>query len=251
MSQTHSPAKRHMRTMRAVACCVGLLMMRATVATATPITIPPSLAPGSTYFLAFVTAGSRDATSSNIADYDAFVTTEALMDPALAALSTSWKVIGSTATVDAITHIAVTGPVYRLDGVKIASGSADMFDGDIDAPLSFDQHGIQDAGLVWTGSNRNGLRNIGNSLGANGLSVNTVSGSAAVADFEWIERTSDPQASSRKFYGVSGPLEVPQAVPEPGTISLMLGPALALIARHRRRRARPATPATRSDPASH
>jgi len=88
---------------------VGLLtMMSASLASADPITIPglplnstlsPShqaLAPGSSYFLAFVTADTHDALSSDIGVYDAFVTAEADLDPTLAALDTTWKVIGST-----------------------------------------------------------------------------------------------------------------------------------------------------------
>ena len=37
-----------------------------------PITIPAGLAPGSIYYLAFVTAGTTTALSSNITDYNAF-----------------------------------------------------------------------------------------------------------------------------------------------------------------------------------
>ena len=74
---------------------VAVVIASAT-ATASPITIPPGLAPGSTYFLAFVTGDERDATSSNILDYNAFVTKAAYDEPALLALGTIWKAIGST-----------------------------------------------------------------------------------------------------------------------------------------------------------
>ena len=46
--------------------------------------IPPiGLVPGSQYQLIFVTADTRDATSSNIADYNAFVSAEAALNPSL------------------------------------------------------------------------------------------------------------------------------------------------------------------------
>ena len=44
----------------------------ATPAQGDPITIPSGLAPGSTYYLAFVTSGTKTTDSSNIDDYDAF-----------------------------------------------------------------------------------------------------------------------------------------------------------------------------------
>ena len=73
--------------------------------------------------------------SSNIADYDAFVTTEANLDPSLVVLGTTWKAIGSTNPVSAVTHIGVTGPVYNLQGQLVAASSADMFDGTLAAPI--------------------------------------------------------------------------------------------------------------------
>ena len=118
---------------------VLLTMMTASAASAIPVTIPPGLAPGSTYFLAFVTAGTkRAAFSSNIFDYDAFVSGEANSDATLALLSTTWRVIGSTAAVDAIDHIGVTGPVYNLGGQEVGTGSSEMFDGSLMAPINFD-----------------------------------------------------------------------------------------------------------------
>ena len=245
----------YMKTRIAVTFFVGLLTMGAAWASATPITIPPGLNPGDHYFLAFVTAGYRDATSSNIADYDLFVTTQALLSPALAALSTSWKVIGSTGTVDAVTHIAVTAPVYRLDGVEIASGSADMFDGTLDASLSIDQYGTHAPAFSFpdsfpfTGSGSDGHRE------RDGHYLGPLIGAVAVGYFAatsigWLAVDLLNKNLSSTFYGISGELEVPQPVPEPATITLLLGPALVLL-RTRRRRARLATPATRSDPASH
>jgi hypothetical protein len=110
---------------------IMVLFGSATPARADSFTIPSDLAPGSTYYLAFVTAGTTTTASSNIDDYDAFVAAQANLNPALAALGTTWKVIGSTPRVDAAAHIGVTGPVYLLSGVRIATDSADLFDGTI------------------------------------------------------------------------------------------------------------------------
>jgi hypothetical protein len=66
-----------------------------------PITQPSGLTPGAEYRLAFLTSTTRDATSSNIEDYNTFVTNAAAAVPELAALNTTWKAIASTAAVDA------------------------------------------------------------------------------------------------------------------------------------------------------
>ena len=55
-------------------------------AQAAPIIVPTGLNPGDTYRLVFVTSTGRDGTSSNIADYNAFVTASANSQAALAAL---------------------------------------------------------------------------------------------------------------------------------------------------------------------
>jgi hypothetical protein len=65
-------------------------------ALAGPITVPTGLNPGDQYRLAFVTSTTRDASSSNIADYNAFVTAAANSDPLVAALNTGWRAIAST-----------------------------------------------------------------------------------------------------------------------------------------------------------
>ena len=62
--------------------------------------ILPNLPVGSQYQLTFVTAGSRDAMSTNIEDYNQFVTEQAALNPALPQ-GLTWRAIASTATVDA------------------------------------------------------------------------------------------------------------------------------------------------------
>ena len=56
--------------------------------TAHPILVPPDLRPGDTSRLIFVTDATRDATSSNIADYNAFVAAEVAGSPSLFGLRT-------------------------------------------------------------------------------------------------------------------------------------------------------------------
>jgi hypothetical protein len=125
-----------------------------------PLSLPPGptfsdLAPGSLYHLVFLTAQGHDALSTDIADYDAFVTAQANLSSELAALSTTWSVIGSTETVDAIDHVGVVGPVYNLVGQQVSAGLADMFDSGVNAPIVYDQYGNYHPGrtYVWSGTN--------------------------------------------------------------------------------------------------
>ena len=59
-------------------------------AIADPIVVPPGLAPGSQYRPVFVTATYYTHPSSNIADDNNIVNTEAYSVPALALLGTTW-----------------------------------------------------------------------------------------------------------------------------------------------------------------
>ena len=68
---------------------------------AAPITVPTDLNVGDQYRLAFVTSTTRNATSFTLSDYNDFVTEAAESVTELLALGTTWKAIGSTATVDA------------------------------------------------------------------------------------------------------------------------------------------------------
>ena len=96
-------------------------------ASAAPITVPTGLNPGDQYRLAFVTSTTRDATSSNIADYNAFVTAAANSVPQFVALGTTWHAIGSTAAVAARdntnTNFTVNPsgqPIYNLKGTLLS-----------------------------------------------------------------------------------------------------------------------------------
>ena len=105
-------------------------------AAAIPITVPTSLSPGDQYRLAFVTSTTRDATSSDINDYNAFVTTAANTQPALTALGTTWKAIGSTASVNARVNtntdpIATGVPIFLLNDTNLAGSYPDLWDSSI------------------------------------------------------------------------------------------------------------------------
>src|SRR5687768_14537876 len=101
------------------------------------IFVPPGLNPGDMYHLAFVTRDERDATSSDITVYNAFVQVQAALNPTLTGtdMGVLWNAIGSTASVNARDNAPVAAAVYLLDGTKIADDFGDIWDGSIDSVL--------------------------------------------------------------------------------------------------------------------
>jgi len=99
---------------------------------------PPGFQLGEQEFrMVFVTSTTRDATSSNIADYNAFVTAAANSDPILSRLTgpdgqpVTWTAIASTSSVDAIVNTGTDGtmgdvPIYNLRWQVVADNNADL-----------------------------------------------------------------------------------------------------------------------------
>ena len=75
----------------------------------------------------------RDATSSNIGVYNTFVQNRAAAGHMeIRAYSSQFRVVGSTAAVDARDNTKTTGtgvPIYWLNGAKVANNYADFYDG--------------------------------------------------------------------------------------------------------------------------
>ena len=117
-----------------------------TTLSAQAITVPVGVNPGETYQLVFFTAGTTDALSTDIADYNSFVQSEAALNPALTGtdIGVTYTIIGSTSSVNANTNAAVTAPVYLIDGsALIATSYNDFWDGTISHPIDQDQYGVR------------------------------------------------------------------------------------------------------------
>jgi hypothetical protein len=215
------------------------LLASVSAAHAAPITLPAGLNPGDQYRLAFVTSINRDATSLDIADYNAFVTAVALGVPELAALGAAWTAIASTAAIDARDNTGtnpndgVGVPIFLLDGLtQVASDNADLWDGTIGGPLNVDENGNAPGAAppeVWTGSLATGiaLAPLGSDAPTTGLST--------AADADWVQFVAFLQAVELPFYALSDILTV--QAPAPGATLLFgfgLAGLLAWRLRHRR-----------------
>jgi hypothetical protein len=84
---------------------------------------PAGLNPGDHFSFVFVTDGIRDATSTNIADYDSFVNAQA-GGAIYNGVVVNWLAIGSTDSVDAIDHVGqANAPVYLSEGTLVTTST--------------------------------------------------------------------------------------------------------------------------------
>ena len=137
---------------------------------------PADLTIGEAFRLLFLTSTTRDATSSDIADYNAFVETAAAAGHAdIQAYSGGFRGVASTADDDARDNTATTATgvrIYWLGGNKVADNYADFYDGTWDDESNVtDESGSAYTSLgtpevVWTGSNDDGTEAASEGLGA-------------------------------------------------------------------------------------
>ena len=140
-------ARRRPGLFRAAACLVlaaaALLVLPAGVSAqaqnevrSTWALTPSGLSDGDQFRLIFVSSTRRDATSSDIEVYNTFVQNLAAAGhSAIRAYSSQFRVVGSTAAVDARDNTNTTGtgvPIYWLNGNKVADNYADFYDGSWD-----------------------------------------------------------------------------------------------------------------------
>jgi len=203
----------------------AVLALTASPVLSVPITTPLGLSPGDPYRLAFVTSSGPTAQATNIDDYNTFVTNAANGQMALAGLGTTWKVIGSTAAVDACDNtgtnpIATGVPIYLLDGVsKLADNNADLWDGSVGHALNVTETGATQAALqIWTGTTSAGIKANGAFAKYLGFDA-VVAGSNAATDLTWISANGYDNFTEKPLYALSGVLIVPEEISPTPTLS--------------------------------
>ena len=204
-------------------------------AMAVPITTPTSLSPGDQYRLAFVTSIARDANSTDIADYNAFVTGVATGVAELNALGTSWTAIVSTSSINARDNTSTVPqfaggslgvPIFLLNDTKLIDSYDDLWDGTIDVSFNIEESGnpLNPAfgSDVWTGTGIAGLKDPTFPLGP----TSSLFGSSNSLTSGWTGQGITSSPLQKRMYGiseilsVSPPPPVPSQVPEPGTFLL-------------------------------
>ncbi|MEO1513647.1 MAG: T9SS type A sorting domain-containing protein [Bacteroidota bacterium] len=178
---------------------------------------------GDTYRLIFVSSTTRNATSTNIADYNSHVQSAAT---AAGLGSVNWYAIASTSTVDAVDNTFTTstdtdGALFLMNGTQVvANDIADFWDGTINTQIDLDENGSlrpNDTPIftswtaVWTGTKDDGTADDSRYLGGSGA----ITFGLARAELKFWERRSNNTNSSLSLpiYGVSEVLQVRSSLP--------------------------------------
>ena len=179
---------------------------------------PAGLSVGDEFRLLSATSGTSLPSSSDISTYNAFVQNAAASGHgAIQGYSSGFRVVGSTAAVDARDNTSTTCassdegvPIYWLGGSKVAAAAADFYDRDWDDEVNatnasgtsrpFDN--TVSANRPFTGSNHNGTGNSGNELGESFVRVGRPNNSES--DRGPINGGSNTSRNNnRPFYGLS------------------------------------------------
>jgi hypothetical protein len=210
--------------------------------------ILPDLPVGFQYQLAFATSGLFGANSSDIADYNTFVTQQAALSPFLP--FASWHAIASTqntnARDNAPTYASI--PIYNTIGQLVATGSSGLWGGELlQNPIDYDQYGNSMSGAEWqaciyTGTNIDGTADpdyyCGSTAGYITIGAPTGAhlygyGYASPEPGVWIDVDNLPSNGYQPFYALSTVITV---APEPSAIVFVGVGAISLLTFAKRRR---------------
>ena len=191
---------------------------------------PTAVAAGAQFRLLFLSSTKRNASSTDIADYNTFIQTRAAAGHAdIRAYSAGFRVVGCTAAVDARDNTATTYtttdkgvPIYWLNGAKAADQYEDFYDGSWDDEANDKNESgtngpdtSQAGNWPLTGCSHDGTEQWrSRALGASQVSVGrpNSSGSGHGPLFANAQITS---GVSRPLYGLSGVFQVAAAVVVP------------------------------------
>ncbi|MFB6373897.1 MAG: DUF1554 domain-containing protein [Bradymonadaceae bacterium] len=103
-----------------------------------------------------------------------------------AGLSGKWKALMSRDGKNAKTRISVHGRVRNLNGQKVVDDKSDMWDGDIDNAVQYDESGHSVSKSVWTGSTDEGEASGGTCDSWTSSSSYGAAGRSEAATYEWL-----------------------------------------------------------------
>ena len=136
---------------------------------------PSGVDAGDQFRLLFVTNDKRDATSTDIADYNSFVQSAAAAGhAAIRGYSAGFRALASTESVDARDNTATTGtgvPIYWLNSSILADDYSDLYDGSwANESLRTNEWGTTtSSSVVWSGSTDDGRESA--AIGCSGAST--------------------------------------------------------------------------------
>ena len=190
--------------------------------------VPVGIGAGDSFRLLFVTLSTTTATSTDIADYNAFVQAAANGNDSLKPFSGEFRALISTAAVDARDNAETTGTgvtIHWMGGDKVADDYADLYDGDWDSAGGRTESGSAYTGLVWTGGNKTGEKSGQKYAGASEVRLGDLSDVRLVLS----SPTAGAASEAYPLYAVSPVISV-AAVDEPGTVTQEPEPPPAITA---------------------
>ena len=176
--------------------------------------VPDGIEPGDSFRLLFVTSSTRDASSSNIADYNAFVQSAANNNAGLKPFKDGFTALISTGSVNVKDNSATTGtgvPIHWLGGEKAADDYADLYDLSWDSVSGKTETGGSYTGLVWTGGNGYGNTSLRSYAGAAQVRM----GDLGDATLPLGSPTTRAASEAYPFYALSPVFTVAEPEPEP------------------------------------
>jgi hypothetical protein len=180
------------------------------------LTTPAGVSPGESFRFVFVTDDLTSPSSSNIADYNNFVTSEA-QGATYNGSVVSWVAIGSTSSTNAIDNVGQSNtPVYLVDGTLVTTSttSSGLWSGSLLNPIDEDISGASMKNLaIYTGTTASGVAS-GDPLGN---FSNVTEGDSGNTNAKWVDAAAIPNFLSERMYGISQVL-VATSVPEPSTL---------------------------------
>jgi PEP-CTERM motif len=227
-----------MRKLLSVLSVLTLAAIAAGSASAGSINTPSDLAAGDSFRIIFTTSTKTTATSSDLATYDSFVSTDA-SGTTYNSLQVTWKAIVSNATINARDHIGLLSSslvrIYTADGTRVSNGN--LWSTPLLASVNKKIDGTPGtAGTVWTGTksagDTNGITGLGQSTPIYGNNEHFLTST-------WLEANFNSQSNLSSLYGISDILTAPSSstVPEPSTAMLAgLGGLAALVYSFKRKR---------------
>ena len=203
-----------------VICWTGLGVGSQARAESIALQTPAGLSPGDHFRFVFVTDGITPGTSSNIADYNSFVNTQAAGATYNGQVIT-WDAIASTSTVNAIDNVGQTpDPVYLANGTLVTTSTttSGLWSGTLLSPISEDLTGsAPGTNNVWTGTGPSGDAATGAPLSGGPLGATTGLDNATTS--RWVDAATGSPANNWPMFGISADLVVPgSAVPEPSSL---------------------------------
>ena len=168
--------------------------------------VPSGLSDGDKFRLIFTTSTLRTLDSTDIADYNSFVQDRAAAGHAdIRSFSDQFRVVGSTASVDARDNTGTTGtgvPIYWLNGNKAADNYADFYDDSWDSLSPKDESGLTGRTLMATGSEEDGTAEAGKTLGAASVRYGSLSSGGGGPIHSSVSGANDGTLRAR-YYGLS------------------------------------------------